>query len=239
MSPSEQSGPAGSGSSGAVRPGRAQQLAADLLDLISSELSQPGMKLPTEAELSERFGVSRTVVREAIARLRADGVVRSVQGRGTFVLAEPSEHKLSFGSIDTSGTAGLLDLLELRIAIETEASSLAARNRTTDQLRQIEEALEQFGNAADPGEAVEADFHFHWRIGRASGNPHFPAALESIGLRAFAVPRERLRGGEHALDRAYDEHALIHTAIAIGDQAGAAAAMRAHLSASTHRLHSS
>lgn len=221
----------------APRPSRSQQLAADLLDLIQEGVVRPGTRLPTEAELCERFGVSRTVVREAIAQLRADGIVRSSQGRGTFVLSAPRTRKLAFDGSDPSDLPGVLALLEFRSAVETEAAGLAARRRTGAQLAQIAAALAAFDAASDdPAAAVEADFAFHLRIARASGNPHFASVLESLGTTALAIPRARLHSEPRSFRRVYDEHAAVHAAIAAGDPLTASAAMRMHLAGSAGRI---
>ena len=222
----------------APRPRRSQQLVADLLDLIQEGVVRPGTQLPTEAELSERFGVSRTVVREAIAQLRASGIVRSTQGKGTFVLAVPRDAPVAYaGEIDADDLGSVLELLEFRTANEVAAAELAARRRTGAQLGQIAGALTQFDASAEvPAAAVDADFAFHLAVARASGNPHFVALLESLGTGALAIPRARLLGDPHAHRRARDEHAAIHEAIDDADPVAAAAAMRAHLVNSRRRL---
>ncbi|WP_205791344.1 FadR/GntR family transcriptional regulator [Microbacterium sulfonylureivorans] len=219
------------------RPRRSQQLVADLLEMIQQDVVRPGTRLPTEAELSERFGVSRTVVREAIAQLRSDGIVRSSQGRGTFVLAAPGERRLALAEADVTDLPGTLALLEFRVAVEVEAAALAARRRTGPQLGAIERALHSFGAAGDaPGAAVDADFAFHLRVARASGNPHFAAILDSLGTGALVIPKERLRSGSDAHRHALEEHTAVHAAIAAGDPLAASAAMRTHLANSASRL---
>jgi Transcriptional regulators len=220
-----------------ARPRRSQQLVTDLLEMIQEGVVRPGTRLPTEAELTERFGVSRTVVREAIAQLRSDGIVRSSQGRGTFVLATPSERRLALASVDPGDLVGTLELLEFRTALEVEAAGLAARRRTGQQLTAIEQALRAFGASREtPAAAVDADFAFHLLIARASGNPHFPALLDSLGTSALAIPKARLQGGSSAFEHALDEHAAVLAAISAGDQLAATAAMRAHLTNSASRL---
>jgi GntR family transcriptional repressor for pyruvate dehydrogenase complex len=220
-----------------ARPRRSQQLVADLLDMIQEGVVRPGTKLPTEAALAERFGVSRTVVREAIAQLRAAGVVRSTQGQGTFVLSVPGTGDPAYAPPAPDDLAGVLELLEFRMANEVEAAGLAAFRRTSPQLAQIVTALEQFAGAAGvPAAAVDADFAFHLGIARASGNRHFAALLSALGPGALAIPRARLRADASAHDRALAEHAAIADAIAAGDQLAAAAAMRTHLGNSRVRL---
>ncbi|GAB3395772.1 FadR/GntR family transcriptional regulator [Humibacter soli] len=230
------------GASGAGRPRRSEQLAADLLDLIRSGVVRPGAKLPTESELGDRFGVSRTVVREAIAQLGAAGVVRSQQGRGTFVLALPNETPITVGASQVDDLAGLLQLFELRTAVEVEAAGLAARRRTADQLGALRTALAAMTDAArdaaayDPAAHVAADFAFHVAVARATANQHFVALLDAWGVGMLAVPGERLSHDDERVRRLQHEHAAVLDAIAEGDAVAAQAAMRTHLVASRRRL---
>jgi GntR family transcriptional regulator, transcriptional repressor for pyruvate dehydrogenase complex len=220
-----------------LRPRLSEQLVSELLDMIQGDVIRPGAKLPTEAQLAARFDVSRTVVREAISQLRAEGIVRSSQGRGTFVLAMPGEAGAAVIGDAPTDLAGMLSLLEFRTAIEVESSGLAARRRTAQQLAHIAAALEDFGGAGDdPAAAVDADFAFHSRIARASANVHLAASLEALGTASLAIPRARLRSSPEYHRRAYEEHAAIHTAIVEADTAAAAAAMRTHLVNSAARL---
>lgn len=212
---------------------RSEQLAADLLDLIRDEVIQPGTRLPTEQALCARFDVSRTVVREAMARLRAEGIVRTSHGRGTFVLAIPSRPAQVPPPSDQQG---VLELLEFRTGVEAEASGLAARRRTASQLSKIADALRDPAELTVPATAVEADLHFHLQVAKASGNPHFVAMLESLGPGAIIVPTTRLEREPGQLISAWAEHRTILHAIKDRDSVSAAAAMRTHLVNSAQRL---
>lgn len=223
------------------RPGRAgsrsEQLASDLLESIREGVVRPGAKLPTESELSAMHGVSRTVVREAIAQLRAAGIVRSSQGRGTFVLAVPTSHPLTIDAVDPGDLASMLALLELRVGVEVEAAQLASLRSTPRQRAVLHERLAAFSAARDdPAAALDADFGFHLAVARASGNPHFARLLESLGVEMMAVPRARLSRDDARFERVVDEHTSIEAAIADGDPSAAAAAMRTHLLNSARRL---
>lgn len=221
----------------AARPNRTQQLVADLLRLVQEGVVRPGTKLPTESELMERFSVSRTVVREAITHLQASGIVRTYQGKGSFVLAVPETRDFEIGDEPANDLAGVLELLEFRTGVEVEAAGLAAQRRTPVQLEQLTEALDRFTEASgQPASAVDADFDFHLRIAWSSGNRHFPKLLESLGKGMLAVPRARLIPDSDSYRRVVDEHAAIHSAIASSDVLAARAAMRSHLAGSAHRL---
>jgi DNA-binding FadR family transcriptional regulator len=201
----------------------------------------PGDKLPTEAKVMAEFGVSRTVVREAISKLQASGLVQTRHGIGTFV-AEPSE-AASF-RITPEQMATLRDViavLELRIGVETEAAGLAAQRRSDDNLRAMRTALDAFAAANEQGrDAVGADFQFHLEIARATQNAHFAELMNTLG--AMIIPRARLEGADVVseerrsyLRRVNAEHESIYEAIATQDSDAARAAMRMHLANSRER----
>jgi GntR family transcriptional regulator, transcriptional repressor for pyruvate dehydrogenase complex len=220
-----------------AKPSRAEQLVAALLDQIQHGVVRPGTRLPTESTLAEQHGVSRTVVREAISRLQAAGIVRTHQGRGSFVLAAPDAHEFHVDADAATGLPGVLQLLEFRTAVEVEAAGLAALRRTPEQLAAIAVALDAIGATRQPpAQTVEADFAFHLAVARASGNPHFPALLESLGRGMLAIPRDRLAVTPEHAALLHAEHAAVHAAVAAGDQLAAMAAMRVHLVSSAARL---
>jgi DNA-binding FadR family transcriptional regulator len=218
------------------------QLVRRLTDSIQAGDLRPGDRLPTESQLVQIHGVSRTVVREAMSRLNAQGLIETQQGRGSFVLASPST--IAF-TVDPSGIRSLADLselLEFRICFETESASLAASRGDSRKIAGIRQALAGFIAEVDrPSESVRADFEFHRSIAVASGNRHLLQILDSLGRTAIATPRARLAvsndedGGDHHRVVAA-EHANIYEAIARRNPEDARAAMRVHLSNSRQRL---
>ena len=221
--------------------GLAHELVERLRERILGGEIEPGQKLPTESSLVSEFGVSRTVVREAISRLQAAGLVETFQGRGSFVLDLP-EPAREF-SLDTSRVRShrdVLDLLDFRIGIEVEAAGLAAVRRTEHQLKAIARALDDFRRTG-PGRVVEADFTFHLKVAAASGNRFYSELLGSLGPMMIMLPRTRLDQSYSVSDQAHftrviAEHENIHDAIARSDPEGARAAARVHLSNTRHRL---
>jgi len=218
------------------------QLAKQLAGKIMAQEYRPGDRIPTEAELCAEYGVSRTVVREAIASMRADGLLISRQGVGVFV---SSGHKLSPFELDADASGKLTDvlqILELRLSVEVEASGLAAERHSRRHLQVIKARLKDVDRelrAAD-GDRGLADFAFHTAIAQATGNPYFEKFLNFIGLPI--IPR--LRFGSLKDDRDSDlhyhaqiqhEHMLIAEAIGSRNVTDARAAMRKHLSASFER----
>lgn len=216
-----------------------EQVGHDLLARIEEGALQPGDRLPTERELMAHYGVSRTVIREAMSSLRASGRLSTQQGRGAFIQA-PAEPPLHLQAARIATLEDVLSLLEIRLALESEAASLAAQRRTPEQLAELQEVLQQF----DPGDAersAAADRQFHLTIARLSGNAHFARLLS--GLSPHLLPRQRIHlfrndpDGEAAyLQKLRLEHGQIADAIARGDAEGARAAMRVHLANSRERL---
>lgn len=221
--------------------GLAHELVERLKERILAGELQPGEKLPTESSLVAEFGVSRTVVREAISRLQAAGLVETFQGRGSFVLSlPPATDRFALG--DVRSHRDVLELLELRIGVEAEAAGLAAERRTAHQLKAIERALDDFQRIGDdPSNSVEADFAFHLKVANASGNRFYTELIGSFGPMMIMLPRTRLDPAYEMSDAAHltrvvHEHENIYAAIARSDPEGARAAARVHLSNTRHRL---
>lgn len=216
-------------------------LAADLRTRIVDGDIQPGEKLPSENTLITEFGVSRTVVRAALTRLQAEGLVETERGRGSFALTPPQEGTTA-GTRPVVSMEDRLHLLEFRMGVEAEAAALAARNHTDRQLKVLQKALEDFTASVEhPAHAMKSDYEFHRAVASASGNPFYSDCLASLGQTMIAMPRTRLMTGvEHYardhFDQVVHEHGSIYAAIAEGDGASAAAAMRSHLANSRRRL---
>lgn len=222
-----------------------RNLALDLVDTLGTEIGQghwpAGQKLPTEAAIMERFGVSRTVVREALSRLQAGGLVETRHGVGTFVRM-PDDSPPFRVSPDQLGTLReVIALLEFRISVETEAAALAAARRQSENLAEMRLALDEFSQAVEQGrDAVSADYRFHSEVARATQNTHFTDLMKSLGL--GVIPRARLENPaplsaerQAYLRRVNLEHESIYNAVAEQDVEAARAAMRTHLSNSRDR----
>jgi len=218
------------------------QLVRRLSESIQSGELRAGDRLPTESELVRSHGVSRTVVREAMSRLNAQGLVETQHGRGSFVLASPSAVSFSVGPADARSIDELAELLEFRIAFETEAAALASIRADSGRIGAVGHALTRFAEAtARPSDSVKADFDFHRSVAVASGNRYLLQLLDSLGRTAIATPRARLAtaGDEEAVRHhrlVGEEHATIYEAIARRDATDARAAMRVHLANSKQRL---
>jgi GntR family transcriptional regulator, transcriptional repressor for pyruvate dehydrogenase complex len=222
---------------------RTQELTQRLTAEILSGRLQPGARLPTEQELSLATGVSRTVVREAVAALRADGLVMTRQGLGAFVPADVQRRPFRIDPDGVKSAKDVLQILELRMGLEIEASGLAAERRTNHDLVQIEAALRSVEAEIEVGgNAVDADFGFHLAIFRGVHNRYFPQLLEFLGN--FIIPRQILNvasGGDpdrlRYLRRIQTEHVAIYEAIRDQNIAAARKAARRHLTNSLSRYH--
>ena len=224
---------------------RSRSLTTDLVQALGDRIRDgslaPGLKLPREADLMEEFGVSRTVVREAISRLQAAGMVETRHGIGTFVvgLGDASTFRIAPDQLGT--LKDVIAVLELRIAVETESAGLAALRRTEANLQSMRAALVAFAAAVEEGrDAVGPDFQFHLEIARATQNAHFADLMGTLG--GMMIPRARLEAAEPVtperreyLRRVNGEHESILDAIAAQDAEAARAAMRTHLTNSRER----
>ncbi len=219
----------------------AHALVESLGDRIRDGRLAQGLKLPTEAAIMAEYGVSRTVVREALSKLQAAGQVRTRHGIGTFVVGAGETAPFRIAPDQLATLQDVIAMLELRIGLETEAASLAAQRRSQADLHEMRAALDEFAAAVQAGrDAVAADFRFHLEIARATHNPHFAELMATLG--APMIPRARLDAPVPLTDerreylrRVNGEHESILDAISSQDGDAARAAMRTHLANSRER----
>jgi len=223
----------------------ARNLTSDVDERIAGEIHSgklaPGVRLPTEQDMMRALGVSRTVIREAFAALEADGLVTTRQGAGAYVASEMDRRPFRLRTQPRAEIDDVQHVLELRLAVEIEAATLAARRAGPGALRRITLAHARFEKAVGRGEmAVPEDFAFHGAVAEATGNPQFLRFLEFLG--GFIIPRQRVRlnGLEQGhytayLQRLVAEHARIRDMVLSHDPERAAAAMRDHLTRSIER----
>ncbi|GGF10387.1 GntR family transcriptional regulator [Aliidongia dinghuensis] len=220
-------------------PRLADQLYEEILGQIVAGKLPTGARLPSETRLGAIFGVSRPVIREAISRLQADGLVATRHGAGTFVLRRPGPEFLRLAPIGS--IADLMRCCEYRIAVEGEAAALAAERRTPEALAEIEAALAALDRVIERGEVgAEADNRFHVAIAKASQNELFRASLDALSSHIFAgmtVARNLTLG--HSRERlllVQDEHRRIVEAIRAGDAEEARRVMRQHIDNARARM---
>ena len=217
-------------------------VAEGLSERIVSGRLQPGAQLPTEAELCAEYEVSRTVVREAVARLRSDGLVVPQQGRGIFVSATPAARNFSIPADARRTLPETIALLELRLSVEVEAAGLCAERWTGDEAAALRTLMEQVdARHVDPARTpIHYDYDFHLAIGRAARNDYMLGFLTY--LRPIIAPRYQLgylvapERKESYYARIHAEHRAIVDAIGKRDAGAARRAMRKHLHNSLERV---
>jgi GntR family transcriptional repressor for pyruvate dehydrogenase complex len=222
---------------------RAQSLTHGLVETLTGAIRRcdlkPGDKLPTESELVAEHRVSRTVVREAISRLQAAGLVETRHGVGTFLRTTPLGQHLGSELSAMVTIRDVLDILELRASLETDAAGLAAARRTDQHLRDMRRAIEAFEAGIELGDTVAPDFEFHLLIATATGNRYFVDVMRQLGT--ATIPRTRIVAADGSDLAAYSrrlasEHELIYEGINARDPEAARTAMRMHLTNSRDRL---
>lgn len=195
-------------------------------------------RLPTEHALAAEFQVSRPVIRDALQRLRDQGLIYSRRGAGSFVREQGVREPLGFGQMEN--LSDLEHCYNFRLTIEPEAAAMAARRHSPEALQKIRTALTLLRDATNrQSHRADADFMFHLSIAQASGNPYFVTAMQAleehiaVGMRLHGLS---LRSTADGLSRVFAEHTNILGAIASSNAEEARELMRSHLQGSRDRL---
>ncbi len=220
------------------------EIAAVLAQEIRGAVLQPGDCIPSEKQLCLRFGVSRTVVREAISQLKSDGLVRSEQGRGAFVADASQTAVFRISPECFAKRKELGQILELQTNVAAQAAALAAKRRSASHLAMMRRTLDRMTEAlaSGPGAAerwVEAENELYHTIAEASGNPYFVEFLSflrsRIGTRLHGVVVKNARAVEVSAT-VMPEHRAIFEAIKRRDVERAQNLVNAHFAAAAARL---
>ena len=216
------------------------QLAARLAAHIDDGSLAPGARLPTEQQLADAHGVSRTVVREAVHQLKSQGLLRSRQGSGVFVTDGASQRPLSFDPAVLESLDAVVQVVEVRRALEGEIAALAAERATRRDVTALRQALKAIDAAVAAGrDGVAEDMAFHRAVAGATGNPQFQRLLGF--LEQYLREAMRVTRGNEARHRAFAEsvraeHQAIVDAIAAGDARAARDAATRHMRRAAERL---
>jgi DNA-binding FadR family transcriptional regulator len=223
-------------------PARAMsdQVAQQLLKQIEVGSFRATGKLPTEAALAQEFGVSRTVIREAISRLKNEGVVEPRQGSGVFISQHAAIRPLRIDYAEAVDAKSLPHLLAVRRAIEAEVAAEAARRRSDADMDAIDATLRAIDEAVAQGrDGVAEDLAFHRALAVVTGNPYFLKTLDFLN-QYLEAGMKVTRGNEAARDdfsrQVRDEHAAIVAAIRAGDPMAARNAACTHMYNAARRL---
>lgn len=195
-------------------------------------------RLPTEHTMAAEFGVSRPVVRDALQRLRDQGLIYSRRGAGSFVREQGLREPLGFGQMEN--LSDLQHCYDFRLTMEPEAAAMAAQRRPPEALLKIKSALNLLRDATNrQAHRADADFMFHLSIAQASGNPYFATAMHAledhiaVGMRFHGLS---LRSTSDGLQHVFVEHTAVYESIVNGDADAARSLMKTHLIGSRARL---
>lgn len=216
-----------------------ERVASQLSEEISSGRIAPGDRLPTEAALSTAYGVSRTVIREAVTRLKSQGLVNSRQGSGVYVV-DTAFVPLNFDMRSSQSLQAVVQMVEVRRGLEGEVAALSAQRRSTADLSGIRHAIEALDNAVRAGgDGAEQDVAFHRAIALAARNPFLLSTLDY--LRQFLRGVTRVTRANEARRRDFArqvraEHVAILQAIEAGDAVRARRAATRHMDNAIRRI---
>lgn len=217
-----------------------ERVTAALLELIRNGNYPAKSRLPSEMEMAQSFGVSRTVIREAISRLKSEGLVESRQGSGVFVREAGLDAPFRIDPAVVGSVLSVLQVVELRRGLEAEMAALAAERATRQQVAEIRASLRAIDKAVAKGEdGVAPDIEFHRSIARATGNPHFLALWDFISQflkTTIAITRAWEARRAETARQVQDEHLALYEAIAKNDPDAARAAALQHLGMSARRI---
>lgn len=211
------------------RTGLAEELASILISRVGNGDFKVGDVLPSEKVFAETYQVSRTVVREALARLKYEGIIVSKRGSGSVVVGTNPNR-----AFDLEGTSAINSFFEFRMLLDSEASAMAAVRHTKEQAARMKgylDALEQAGeeqtNNADP------DYRFHLLIADASDNEYIKAATQQLSTKMWShlYKAKMFPHNQQVLA----EHTVVYKAILARDPAAARAASLTHLIGSAAR----
>lgn len=201
-----------------------QDIARQIAEMIESGIYSPGVRLPGERELAEKFNVSRVTIREAEIALQAIGLLEIKTGSGVYVSEKPPE------LLDSLPSASAFEVTEARLLVESEAAALAAHNITDEEIAQLEELVEAMGDA-DVDSANEADEKFHLTIAQASNNAALVHTINTLWRMREELPEVKATYASvcvHDTQQRTDEHRAVFDALKNRDPSAARAAMREH-----------
>lgn len=215
-------------------------VAEQLENMVTQGKIEVGQKLPTENALCEMFGVSRTVIREAVTKLKSLGLVETKRGVGTTVVRNAPAETFYAHAINPTAVEDILHILELRLVVEPAAAQFAALRHDDEDMARIEQSLNAFHAArARHEQARKEDYDFHLSIAIAAKNPFIRSFFEQFNKNV--IPRTKIinanidqAASDKYLTRVEDEHVEILEAIRSRDAEAAGKAMHKHLFRAYH-----
>lgn len=220
-------------------PNMPARIYSDILNRIIEGEYKEGERLPTEHMLAERFATSRPTVREALAQLRADGIIATRHGSGTTVMRRPDPDVRRFAPLET--LSDIRRCYEYRVVVESGAASLAAQKAEDEDIAAIRREWDNLQTIIETsGIGAKDDFAFHMAVARASKNQFFITALSGIQEQmVFSMNLSRNLSLVKSIERqrlVQQEHLEVLEAIQARDAERASTAMRAHLERAVNRM---
>ncbi|MCP3717146.1 FadR/GntR family transcriptional regulator [Paraburkholderia sp. CNPSo 3281] len=220
-------------------PNMPARIYSDILNRIIEGEYKEGERLPTEHMLAERFATSRPTVREALAQLRADGIIATRHGSGTTVMRRPDPDVRRFAPLET--LSDIRRCYEYRVVVEAGAASLAAQKAEDEDIAAIQREWDNLQTIVETsGIGAKDDFAFHMAVARASKNQFFITALSGIQEQmVFSMNLSRNLSLVKSIERqrlVQQEHLEVLEAIQARDAERASTAMRAHLERAVNRM---
>ena len=221
-----------------------QRLPDQVAEILEQEIQQgswrPGDKLPPESELSQKFGVSRSVVREALSRLKYEGLVDSHQGKGIIVVGTSGRRSFRLKNLQKLDARDLAQLYELRVILDSEAAAMAAKRRSKKQLNRLKASLNRMSRSVQKDtDGTEPDFEFHKSIAEASGNYHLNGLIQFLNDKIEQViheARSHSRRSPGLPSEVQKEHEAIYRALTDKNPKQARQAALTHLQNAAKRL---
>ena len=213
-----------------------EQIADKMEARITSEKYENGARLPSEQQLCEELGVSRTIIREALKLLKERGLIETKTGSGAYV-TKPEAHNISdvVSRIISLDGINYSDVFAVRSVLETEAAALAAVNATDAQIDSLRLLLDEMKSAHSNEDRAEKDFMFHYLVAQSSGNPLFALLVEAIGGICRKMMERTNLTHENSIDYSISRHVKILEAVAKRSPEEAVIAIKDHLSDSMKR----
>jgi len=220
-----------------VKPRRLSDEVAEILRAeIEKGTLKPGRKLPSEMELAQNFDVSRTVIREALSRLKYDGLLDSRQGSGAIIAEREMRQSFRLSSTGDFTKKDFQHLMEMRVIVESQTAFLAAQRRVKADLNRLRSDLEDMNRAlqdTQEKDGTDPDLQFHLEIARATQNPYLAEFLQYINAKLkkiIQVSRKKAGSLPGASEKVQAEHQSIYDAIAAKQAWSARNSMVLHIS---------
>lgn len=206
---------------------RSEQVAQRIMNMIEEGLLHEGDKLPSEPEFAKQLGISRGILREGLAQLKAQGIISRKPKDGTYILPlQGSKNELADSTQRMIKASSFRNIMEMRDAIEQKAAMLAVDRATDEELDQLRQIVL---NPEDHTGGDDLDFYFHYRLMELSGNSIFMGIVNTYFEEIREIRDRNLKDASHSLE-VQQEHIAIIDAICRRDRAAAAMAVGNHMS---------